>query len=159
AHRDGRLDLWPQAPFALAAAPPSNYPIDGPVTLKRHESASLSGTVIFPITRPQSNGVEDLRLVTFVDDDGSTTYFGTYTAYSGRDIGCEIMQTDRFAEFGLPPLRGPAAKHKGLALFPRRINGRFAAIGRLDHESLSYLETDDHLNWNTGQKIMTPKYP
>src|SRR5262245_22752039 len=145
AHPNGAFHIWPQAPFAIAATPASGYPTDGPVTLKRHDAASLSGTVIFPITSAQSNGVEDLRLVTFTEDDGSSTYFGTYTAYSGRDIGCELMRTERFAEFELTPLRGPAARQKGLALFPRRINGRYAAIGRLDHESLFYMESDDYL--------------
>jgi len=156
---DGSVKLWPQAPFALAATPGSEYPEDGPVTLHRHESATLSGTVIFPITRAQSNGVEDLRLVRFVEEDGRATYMGSYTAYSGRETGCELMQTDRFTEFRMTPLRGAASRHKGLALFPRRINGRFTAIGRLDQESLYFMQSEDHLSWNYGRKIVEPKYP
>jgi predicted GH43/DUF377 family glycosyl hydrolase len=69
-----------------------------------------------------------------------------------------MLTTERFAEFDLTPLRGAAAQHKGLALFPRRIDGRFAAIGRLDHESLYYLQSDDRFNWNYGKRIMAPKY-
>jgi predicted GH43/DUF377 family glycosyl hydrolase len=159
AQPDGKFHLWPEPPFAIAATPEPHEPTAEAVTLNRHEFASLSGTVIFPTTPAQSNGVEDLRLVQFTDDDGTQTYLGTYTAYSGKDIGCELMQTDRFTNFHMTPFHGAAAKHKGLAIFPRRIKGRYAAIGRLDQESLHYLETDDLLTWNGGARIMQPKYP
>lgn len=159
AHPDGAFTLWPQQPFAIAAAPDVPAVENGSVTLLRHESASLSGTVIFPTTRAQANGVEDLRLVQFTEDDGAHTYFGTYTAYSGREIGCEMMQTERFAAFDMNPLTGSAAKYKGLALFPRRIAGQYAAIGRLDGESLFYMRSDSVLDWNDGKKIVAPKYP
>ena len=121
-------------------------------------SSPLSGVVIFPITRAQKNGLEDLRLVRFTEDDGSNHYYGTYTAYNGRDVGCEMLTTERFAEFNLTPLRGAAAQHKGLALFPRKLDGRYSAIGRLDHESLFFMQTDDRFIWNYGKKIMGPKY-
>jgi predicted GH43/DUF377 family glycosyl hydrolase len=159
AHPNGDFRLWPQAPFAVAAAGDPDNGEDGPVTVSRHDSASLSGTVIFPVTRAQSNGVEDLRLVQFTEDDGSQRYFGSYTAYSGRETGCEILETDRFQDFRLTPLRGAASRHKGLALFPRRINGQFAAIGRLDQESLYYMESEDHHVWNYGRRIVEPTYP
>lgn len=155
----GELQLWPEPPFAITAAPIEEEETTGAVTLYRHEYTSLSGTVIFPTTRAQSNGVEDLRLVRFAEDDGTHTYLGTYTAYSGRDVGCELMKTDRFTEFRMTPLRGEAARHKGLALFPRRIGGKYAAIGRLDQESLYFLTSDDLLSWNVGQRILQPKYP
>ena len=156
---DGELQLWPEPPFAITAAPIEQDDSTGAVTLQRHAYTSLSGTVIFPTTPAQSNGVEDLRLVRFAEDDGTQTYLGTYTAYSGRDIGCELLQTDRFAEFRMTPLRGEAARHKGLALFPRRIGGQYAAIGRLDQESLYFLSSDDLLSWSAGEKILQPKYP
>jgi predicted GH43/DUF377 family glycosyl hydrolase len=155
---DGNFSLWPETPFAIAATPDNHAGEDGPVTVRRHESSSLSGNVIFPITRAQRNGLEDLRLVRFTEEDGRGFYIGTYTAYSGRDTGCEMMTTDRFAEFHLTPLRGAAAQHKGLALFPRRIGGKYAAIGRLDHESLYYMQSDDRFVWNYGERIMGPKY-
>lgn len=159
AHPDGGFHLWPEPPFAIAAAPRADVITDSAVSFSRHEYASLSGTVIFPITPAQSNGLEDLRLVQFTEDDGAQSYLGTYTAYNGQAIGCELMQTERFAEFCMTPLNGAAARHKGLALFPRRIGGKYAAIGRLDHESLHYLSTDDLLTWNDGEQIMAPKYP
>jgi predicted GH43/DUF377 family glycosyl hydrolase len=155
---DGNFSLWPEAPFAIAAQPDEHEGEGGPVTVRRHESSPLSGNVIFPITRAQRNGLEDLRLVRFTEDDGTKYYVGTYTAYSGRETGCEMMTTERFAEFQLTPLRGAAAQHKGLALFPKRINGKYAAIGRLDHESLYYMQSDDRFTWNYGQRIMAPKY-
>jgi predicted GH43/DUF377 family glycosyl hydrolase len=155
---DGNFSLWPEAPFAIAALPDEHEGEGGPVTVRRHESSALSGNVIFPITRAQRNGLEDLRLVRFTEDDGTKFYIGTYTAYSGRETGCEMMTTERFAEFQLTPLRGAAAQHKGLALFPKRIGGKYAAIGRLDHESLYYMQSDDRFTWNYGQRIMGPKY-
>jgi predicted GH43/DUF377 family glycosyl hydrolase len=155
---DGGFSLWPEAPFAIAAVPDSYDGNGGAVTVKRHESASLSGMVIFPITRAQRNGLEDLRLVRFTEEDGSKLYIGTYTAFSGAAVGCEMLTTERFAEFDLTPLRGAAAQHKGLALFPSRVDGRYAAIGRLDHESLFFLQSDDRFTWNYGRKIMAPKY-
>src|SRR5262249_21608577 len=135
---DGNFSLWPEAPFAIAALPQGYNGEGGPVTVRRHESATISGNVLFPITRAQRNGLEDLRLVQFTDDDGQRFYCGTYTAFSGSEVGAEMLTTERFQEFSLTPLRGAAAGHKGLALFPRRVEGRYAAIGRLDHEALYY---------------------
>lgn len=155
---NGDFSLWPEPPFAIAAAPLDHDGEGGPVTVRRHESSSLSGLVIFPITRAQSNGLEDLRLVHFTEDDGSKHYYGTYTAFSGREIGCEMLTTERFQRFQLTPMRGAAAQHKGLALFPRKLDGRYAAIGRLDHESIFFMQSDDRFVWNFGKQIMGPKY-
>jgi predicted GH43/DUF377 family glycosyl hydrolase len=156
---DGTFKLWPEAPFAIAATAHSHDGEEGPVTVERHESTALSGTVIFPITRAQSNGLEDLRLVLFTEDDGAKTYFGSYTAFSGREAGCEMLTTKSFTQFHLAPLGGAAGRHKGLALFPRRIDGRFAAIHRLDQESLYFMQSEDRFVWNYGIRIMQPKYP
>lgn len=158
AMESGDFTLWPATPFAIAAAPDAHEGEGGPVTVRRHESSPLSGVVIFPITRAQKNGLEDLRLLQFTEDDGSTHFYGTYTAFSGRDVGCEMMTTERFSEFNLTPLRGAASGQKGLALFPRKIEGRYAAIGRLDHEALYFLQSDDRFVWNYGKRVMAPKY-
>ncbi|MDP3739352.1 MAG: glycoside hydrolase family 130 protein [Hyphomonadaceae bacterium] len=155
---DGNFTLWPETPFAIAATTDNHNGEGGPVAVRRHDSSPLSGVVIFPITRAQKNGLEDLRLVRFTEDDGAAYYVGTYTAFSGRDVGCEMLTTERFSEFDLTPLRGAAAQHKGLALFPRRIDGRYTAIGRLDHESLYFMQSDDRFTWNYGKRIMQPKY-
>lgn len=154
----GDFTLWPETPFAIAAGADSHDGEGGPVNVRRHDSSPLSGVVIFPITRAQKNGLEDLRLVHFTEDDGKKHYYGTYTAFNGRDVGCEMLTTDKFHEFNLTPLRGAAASQKGLALFPRKIDGRYAAIGRLDHESLFYMTSDDRFVWNYGKRVMAPKY-
>jgi predicted GH43/DUF377 family glycosyl hydrolase len=153
---DGGMELLPESGFAVAARPELDNPLDGPVTLMSHATCRVSDTVIFPATRAQINGLEDLRLVKFTEDNGASTYLGTYTAYSGHETSCELFETPDFRTFHLSPMRGAAALHKGLALFPRRLNGRYAAIGRLDRESLYYLESDDKLVWNFGERFMDP---
>jgi len=118
----------------------------------------LSEIVLFPITLLQSHGIEDLRMVRFVEDDGATTYLGTYTACSAQDIRTEMLQTSDFGTFMMEPLRGAAAVNKGLALFPRRIGGRYAMLGRLDHENIWLLRSDDLHRWDTGIKVLSPKW-
>ncbi len=156
---DGTVEIKPETDFAVAARPKANAPQDGPVTVYSHQACPVSETVIFPVTRQQINGLEDLRMVRFTEDDGSTVYLGTYTAYNGRETACELFETSDFRAFKLSPFRGAASQHKGLALFPRRINGRYAAIGRLDHESLYYMESDDRTVWNNGDRLMGPQEP
>jgi predicted GH43/DUF377 family glycosyl hydrolase len=158
---NGEFSLQSQPPFAVAARAtelpnPENAFSTKAVSFKE---ASLSGTVIFPFTAQQRNGLEDLRLVRIVNDDGGPIYCGTYTAYSGYDIAAEVLITDDFRSFRLQPLTGAAAKFKGLAIFPRKVDGAYASIGRLDGESLYYLRSNDLLNWETGVEILTPVYP
>ena len=155
-HADGEVELKPAPKIALAALPEASSPEDGPVTLSRAAGAALDETVIFPVTRAQMNGLEDLRLTEF-SDGAEHKYIGTYTAFSGRELRCERFETTDFHTFRLSPMRGEATLHKALAFFPRKINGRYAAIGRLDHESLFYLESDDLGVWDQGERIMTPK--
>jgi predicted GH43/DUF377 family glycosyl hydrolase len=120
---------------------------------------SLSETVIFPSTPAQRNGMEDLRLVRFVDDDGAITWFGTYTAYSGGGIRQELLHTRDFRSFGLDPFRGPAGTGKGMALFPRRVDGRYAMLGRADNETISLSFSNDLYEWLTGTTIIAPRWP
>jgi predicted GH43/DUF377 family glycosyl hydrolase len=84
----------------------------------------LSERVIFPITDSQSNGIEDARFVEFAHN-GRTTFYATYTAYSGRAIRSELLETTDFISFRMTPLSGTAARNKGMALFPRKIDGRY----------------------------------
>ncbi len=155
---DGEMKLWPKPPFAVAATADGHEGEGGPITLRRNESTALSATVLFPATPAQRNGLEDLRLTPFTDDDGKCTYLGTYTAYSGREVGCELLETQNFQSFRLTPFRGAAAQHKGLAIFPRRIDGEYAAIGRLDHESLYFMRSGDRFTWNYGHRIIQPTF-
>ncbi len=119
----------------------------------------LSEVVIFPITPSQRHGIEDVRLVRFTDDDGNVTYFGTYTAFSGQSIRQELLRTTDFKTFELIALRGAATANKGMALFPRRIAGRYHMLGRQDHENIWLLTSDDLYDWQGGTKIIAPRWP
>ena len=157
---NGAFQLAPEPPFATAADAPDLDGIyeEGPVTVYRQEDTNPSGMVIFPVTPAQANGLEDLRLTQFTHDDDSQEYFGTYTAYSGRDIRSELMRTKNFREIELIPMTGDAARNKGMALFPRKIGGRYMMVGRQDGQNLFLLESDDITHWDGGQLLMTPKF-
>jgi predicted GH43/DUF377 family glycosyl hydrolase len=118
----------------------------------------LSERVIFPITASQSNGIEDARFVEF-NDDGQKIFYATYTAYSGKAIRSELLETKDFHSFRMTPLRGSAAGNKGMALFPRKINGRYAMIGRQDNENLYLIYSDDLYTWEGGHAFLQPEYP
>ncbi len=152
------------APSEQAMSPcikmiPGAVPDDPGVRLICEDSRDLSETVIFPVTARQRHGIEDLRLVRFVDDDGNVTYLGTYTAFSGVDLREELLRTTDFKTFDLTALGGSAAHAKGMALFPRKIAGRYAMLGRQDHENISLLTSDDLYRWDGGAKLVTPRWP
>ena len=118
----------------------------------------LSERVIFPVTDAQSNGIEDARFVEF-RDEGKTTFYATYTAYSGRAVRSELLETEDFRSFRMAPLSGAAARNKGMALFPRKIDGRYAMIARQDNENLYLIYSDDLYTWDDGRSILQPQYP
>ena len=131
----------------------SNYEIFFP-----HDQL-ISERVIFPVSQNESNGVEDARFVRFVDDDGSVTYYATYTAYNGREILPQMIETRDFHSFKISTLNGPMARNKGMALFPRKIDGKFVMITRTDGENL-YLSYSDNIHfWYEGVKIEAPENP
>jgi predicted GH43/DUF377 family glycosyl hydrolase len=132
---------------------------DGMIRLVFPESEDVSETVLFPVTASQKGGIEDLRLVHFTDDDGSAHLFGTYTAFSGSDMRQEMLHVGDFKTIEMYPLRGRATYNKGMALFPRRIDGRYAMIGRQDNENLFYLISDDLHEWNDAVRIIEPRFP
>ena len=118
----------------------------------------VSERVIFPITDSQANGIEDARFVAF-QDGARRTFYATYTAYSGKAIRSELLETTDFRSFRMTPLCGAAASNKGMALFPRKIDGRYAMIGRQDNENLYLMYSDDLYTWEIGQIILQPKFP
>lgn len=155
------LILQPQPPFATAAML-GKHRADKPedtVSLYRHRESTISGTVIFPITEAQRNGLEDLRLVEFIRDSGKSEWVGTYTAYSGRDIRSELLRTRDFRDFTLTPIKGGAGRNKGMALFPRKIGGQFLMIGRQDGKNLYLLRSDKIDEWEGGHLLLEPKFP
>ncbi|HUZ46379.1 MAG TPA: glycoside hydrolase family 130 protein [Terriglobia bacterium] len=121
--------------------------------------SSLSERVLFPFTAAQSHGIEDARFVRFQDDDGTRTYCATYTAYNGKEIQPQFLETADFLHFKFITLSGPAVENKGMALFPRKIKGLYAMLGRQDYENL-YVMFSDHLHfWHTAQAILRPEFP
>ena len=159
---DGTFQLWPQSAFATSVEleDESMTDADSAVTVLRNEESSLSNTVIFPITEQQRGGLEDLRLVQFRHDDGSSEWIGTYTAYSGSSIRSELLRTRDFRRFELEPIEGAAGRNKGMALFPQKIDGRYAMVGRQDGKNLFLLKSDRIDCWDDeGILLMEPKYP
>jgi len=157
---DGSISLNPAA--RLAAIPRVNSRVAGPdgdtVDVSFDYNEGLSEHVIFPLTLSQSNGIEDARFVEF-DTGSGKIFYATYTAYSGRAIRSELIETTDFNCFKMIPLRGDAARNKGMALFPRKIGGRYVMIGRQDNENLHLIYSDDLLEWNGGQAILKPEFP
>jgi len=149
-----RVALSPQ--IEMLPGPTTEYP---GIRLHCQDSRDLSEVVIFAVTAAQRHGVEDLRLLRFVEDSGEAFYVGSYVAFSGIGIRQEMLRTTDFTTFDLNPLRGDAAENKGLALFPRRIGGRYAALSRKDHENIWFVQSDDLHNWEGGTRILTPRWP
>jgi predicted GH43/DUF377 family glycosyl hydrolase len=120
---------------------------------------SLPERAIFPYSPSQTNGIEDSRFVQFYEDDGSVRYYATHTAWDGRVTLPELLETSDFLRFRISTLNGPEVRNKGLALFPRKINGLYAMISRQDGENV-YLMYSDMLNfWYTKQLIAKPTFP
>lgn len=146
----------------LAAIPKITKAVSGPdgdqveVAFQRNED--ISERVIFPITDSQSHGIEDARFVEFAGN-GRRKYYATYTAYSGIAIRSEMIETSDFVTFQMTPLRGTAAQNKGMALFPRMIDGRYAMIARQDNENLYLIYSDDLYEWNGGTVVLKPQFP
>lgn len=130
----------------------SNYHLEVPA------DAYPSEIVIFPTSENESRGIEDVRLVLFTEDDGKQYYYGTYTAYNGFHIVPQLIEAEGLGIIEIHTMNGRYAKNKGMALFPRRIGGRYVMSGRLDNESLYILESDNIRFWDTGQVVQKPRF-
>jgi predicted GH43/DUF377 family glycosyl hydrolase len=120
---------------------------------------SISERCIFPYSPTETNGIEDARFVEFHDDDGGTRYYATYTAFDGKLILPQLLETDDFLRFKVSTLNGPEVKNKGFALFPRKINGHYAMLSRQDNENI-YLMYSDMLHfWYSKELILKPTFP
>lgn len=157
---DRNLSLLPEPEVATAAMLNRKQPKGSASTsVHRQKDSTISGTVIFPVTEAQRNGLEDLRLVEFDHDDGSREWIGTYTAYSGHSIASELLRTSDFREFDLIQISGAASRNKGMALFPRKIDGQYCMIGRQDGKNLYLLRSDRLDHWDDGTLLVEPRYP
>jgi predicted GH43/DUF377 family glycosyl hydrolase len=131
----------------------SNYHLELP------QDAAASEIVIFPQSENESRGIEDLRMVRFTDDDGSVTYFGTYTAYNGYRVLSQLIETSDFNRLAIHTLNGARAQNKGMALFPRRIDGHYVMCSRIDGENLYIMYSDFIHFWETAELLETPRNP
>lgn len=158
---DGAVSVDPTT--RLASSPAILAQTQGPagedVEIAFQSGEDISERVIFPITASQSNGIEDARFVQFNDGERQI-YYATYTAYSGRAIRSELIETSDFVSFRLSTLKGSAARNKGMALFPKRIGGRYAMIARQDNENLYLIYSDDLYTWDDGgHALLKPEFP
>jgi predicted GH43/DUF377 family glycosyl hydrolase len=121
------------------------------------ETVPLSEHLISPAAPSESRGMEDARFVRFVDDDGTVTYLATYTAYDGVRILPQLIETEDFNHFRMTTMSGPTAYHKGLALFPRRIGGEYAAVSRHDQETTFVMRSDSLRHWGNAEAVLVPE--
>jgi predicted GH43/DUF377 family glycosyl hydrolase len=115
--------------------------------------------VIFPMAESESGGMEDVRMVRFIEDDGRVTYYGTYTAYDGFNILPQMFETTDFRSFRIMTLTGKYARNKGMALFPRKIAGQYMMVSRIDGESLYLMRSDNPHIWNESELLQKPVGP
>lgn len=120
---------------------------------------SLSERILYPTAVDETHGMEDARFTHFTEDDGSSTYFGTYTAYNGAQVKPHLIQTNDFRTFDITRLIGSAAKNKGMALFPRRVNGQYLALSRWDRENISVATSPDSRKWSNPIEVLLPEQP
>jgi predicted GH43/DUF377 family glycosyl hydrolase len=151
-HRSRLHELTPIVEQVITLAK-SNYEIK---YLPEHE---LSERLIFPFGPSETNGIEDARFVQFQEENGSSRYYATYTAYDGKMVLPQLLETRDFLRFKMHTLNGPAIADKGLAMFPRKINGHYAMLSRQDGEHLYLMFSDMLYFWHTKVLIVKPTYP
>lgn len=120
---------------------------------------AISERVIFPIAAAESNGIEDARFVKFTEDNGTIKYYATYTAYNGFSIMPKLVETKDFYDFKIMPIHGENAQNKGMALFPRKVNGKYAMLSRLDGVNNYIMFSDDINLWHDAKQIQGPSFP
>ena len=128
-------------------------------TVRFKEGLGISEKVIFPYSPLESNGIEDARFVRFTDDNGEIIYYATYTAYNGSVVFPQILETRDFCEFRTSTLNGPAVRDKGLAMFPRKINGLYAMLSRQDGENIHLMFSEHPHFWYESKVIVRPSQP
>ncbi|MBZ5609213.1 MAG: glycoside hydrolase family 130 protein [Acidobacteriia bacterium] len=118
----------------------------------------LSARILFPATPSQRNGIEDARFVCFRNEDGTRVYYATFTAFDGRVVMPELVETSDFLRFRFITLNGPAAQNKGMAIFPRKINGLYAMLSRQDNENIYLMFSDNVHFWNEREVLLKPVF-
>jgi predicted GH43/DUF377 family glycosyl hydrolase len=163
-HIDTEGDIY-IAPAGRTAVTGTQTERDGVREIQFDEGTGLSERLLFPQSRPERNGMEDARFVRFTNDDGTIHYYATYTAYDGRRILPQMLETSDFLRFKELTLDGAMARNKGMALFPRKIkspegtSGRYAMLSRVDGENIYLMYSENLQTWNEGVKIASPRFP
>jgi len=157
---DGEIEIrYPESGFATGPEWVQKIDADHPVFEARFaRDIPLSEQVIFPMADDESNGIEDVRLVRF-EENGEVNYYGTFTAYDGYQIQSKLLETKDFKTFRFHSLQGNAIRDKGMALFPQKIDGRYAMISRQDGNNLFIMFSDNLFEWNDPLPLMYPKMP
>lgn len=156
---DVSLQIDPASPASVSPIIEKLNENGNVVRLNCAGSRTLSETVLFPVLPSQRQGIEDVRLVRFQDEDGSVVYHGTYTAFSGAEARSELLTSADFYSFEMRPLIGDVASTKGMALFPRRIDGSYVMLGRQDNKNIWLNRSNELLHWQGGVKLVSPRYP
>ena len=154
---EGKVSVEPVSPYVTV--PEVFSGADCLYELHFDAKLAMSERIIFPVAASESNGIEDARFVRFVEHDGTATYYATYTAYNGRAITPQFIETTDFMKFRMLSLTGEAVKNKGMALFPRRVNGRYAMLSRQDDENLYIMFSDKLLHWDEKILLRRPTLP
>lgn len=136
-----------------------NWLLDSYYDIEFERDSDISERVIYPISESESNGIEDARFVRFTKEDGSQKFYATYTAYNGRVVLPKLLSTDDFFKFRVMPLQGEGALGKNFALFPKKINGKFAMLSRLDGVNNYIMFSDRNTLWRDPILLQKPKYP
>jgi predicted GH43/DUF377 family glycosyl hydrolase len=145
--------IWFETVRIIRVLASSNYVTTFPA------SSTLSERVLFPAGPNETRGMEDARFVRFVDDDGAVRYYATYTAYDGFEIIPQLIETRDFRSFGISTMNGAAAQNKGMALFPRKIGGKYVMLSRKDRENLHIATSDNVRFWNDVADLYQPSSP
>ena len=157
----GRLHAKPQFPETIQNRTFKiiRWLADSNYAVSFHPDHSISERVIFPVSENESRGIEDARFVQFFNDTGEVVYYATYTAYNGVTILPQLIETKDFIKFNILTLNGKAVQNKGMALFPRKIGGRYAMLSRQDGENNHIMFSDNIHFWQESQIIQEPEYP
>lgn len=129
---------------------------DSNYELRFSPDLAMSERIIFPVSPNETNGIEDARFVRFVEDDGEVTYYATYTAYNGQAILPQLIRTEDFCHFRMLTMGGTAIQNKGMALFPRRIGGKYAMLSRQDDENIHLMLSSSPHHWSDPKVILRP---
>jgi len=153
---NNKIELDPVSKYA--EMPKITIISEGLYEAKFNPEDDLSERTLFPQLSTESNGIEDARFVKFIDEDGGGIYYATYTAYDGHSITTQLLQTTDFLNFKIEKMNGSEIQNKGMALFPKKINGNYIMLSRQDNENNYIMFSDDIYKWESKRLFMEPMY-